>query len=204
MRRLARPVLALVGVAAVVLASGAAAAPGGPATLAYKDPAGDNRSLSKASDITSVSFSTAGAGKGKKYTPKSLVLTLSLAAPPTSDGTTVYAIESTLAGCGDFSVSYTPGASLLDSFNFAGCGGAGGATGDGTSFDGVPEVKGSSIVWTFSLKSLPGPVKVGSTFTDINAYTDLVDPVTGFIGTSSLIGAALYDAAPTDAAYKVG
>jgi hypothetical protein len=204
-RAVLRPALALAGAAAVVLASSAAAAPVSGKTLTFKDPAGDNVSPSAASDITGVTWTTTGTKVGKKFVAKNLVLTLSLAAPPTSDGTTVYAIDANRTGCGNFYVNYMPGANVLDSFNYADCGGdPSDPTGGGTSFDGVPEVKGNNIVWTLPLKSLPGEVKVGSTFTALNAFTDFVDPALSIVGTSSTIGVALYDTASTEAGYTVG
>ena len=204
MRRMFRPALLAAGLAGVVLASGASAATG-PTKLTFADPAGDNVSPSGASDITGVTFTTSGSGKGKAYTPKSLVLTLSLAKPPSSDGMVVYAIDMNLPGCGDVYVSYMPGANLLDSFNFASCGGDGSdPTGDGSSFDAVPEVKGSSIVWTIPFKTLPAPVKRGTQLTELNAYTDFVDPATSIVGPYSTVGVALYDTAETDSAYTVG
>jgi hypothetical protein len=198
--------LVVVATAAVCLAGAASAAPkGGPHTLTFTDPAGDNVSPSAGQDITGVTWTTAGTGKNKKYIAKSLVLTLTLAAPPTTDGTTLYGVDGDLAGCGDFYVNYMPGASLGDTFNYAACGGdPASPTGSGTAFDAAPEVKGNSIVWTLPLKSLPGDVKVGSSFSGLNALTDFVDPVTGIIGSYGAGGPALEDTATTDTPYTVG
>lgn len=200
--RVLRPALALAAAAAVVL-GGAASAAGGPNTLTFTDAAGDNISPSAASDITGVTWTTLSKTKGKKYVPTALVLTLKLAAPPATDST-VYAIDATLPGCGDFLLTYTPGATL-ESFNFAECGGDGSdPTGNGTSFDGAPEVVGNSVVWTLPLKSLPGDVKPGTTFTDLNAYTDFADPAIGLVSPSLITGTPLYDVASTDKTYVVG
>jgi hypothetical protein len=203
-RALLRPALALTGVVAVVLASAAAAAPAGPKTLSFKDAAGDNISPGAASDITGVTFTTTGTGKGKKYVAKNLVVQLALAAAPDSNGTTIYEVDTQLAGCGAFTMSYSPGARLIESSGFAECGGDGTPTGSGTLFDALPEVKGSTMTWTLPLKSLPGDVKVGSSFTKLYAYTDLVDPVTGLLGPAVIDNALAYDSAATDASYIVG
>jgi hypothetical protein len=203
--RLIRPALVLAAAVAVGVAGAASAGSVGPKTVTFSDPAGDNVSPGGGLDITGVTWTTAGAGKGKKYVAKSLVLTLTLAAPPTTDGTTLYGVDGSLAGCGDFYVNFMPGAQLGDTFNYANCGGdPASATGSGTSFDGAPEVKGNSIVWTLPLKSLPGDVKVGSSFSGLNALTDFVDPVTGIIGSYGAGGPALEDTATTDAAFVVG
>ena len=204
--RFVRPALVLAAAVAVGIAGAASAAPAAaPATVTFTDPAGDNVSPSGGQDITGVTWTTAGTGKNKKYVVKSLVLTLTLAAPPTTDGTTLYGIDAELAGCGDFYVNYMPGAQLGETFNYADCGGdPSDPTGSGTSFDAAPEVKGNSIIWTLPIKSLPGDVKVGSSFTGLNALTDFVDPVTGIFGSYGAGGPALEDTATTDKAFVVG
>jgi hypothetical protein len=200
--RVVRPVLVLAAAAAVGLA-GSASAAGGPNKLTFTDAAGDNVSPSSASDIISVTWTTRSKNKAKKYVPTALVLTLTLAAPPASDST-VYALDATLPGCGDFLLTYTPGATL-ESFNFAECGGDGSdPTGNGTSFEGAPEVVGNSVVWTLPFKSLPGDVKPGTTFSDLNAYTDFADPAVGLISPSLIAGTPLYDTAATDKPFVVG
>jgi hypothetical protein len=200
-----RPVLVVAATAAVALAGAASAAPGGPATVTFSDAAGDNVSPGAGQDITGVTWTTAGTGKGKKYAPKYLVLRLTLAAPPTTDGTTLYAVDGNLGGCGDFYVNYMPGANLGDTFNYADCGGdPSDPTGSGTAFDATPDVKGNVITWTLPLKSLPGDVKRGATFTGLNALTDFVDPVTGIVGSYGLGGPAVEDTASSDATYVVG
>ena len=200
MRR-ARSAVLLSAVAAVCLAGSVLAA--GPTSLAFSDPAGDNISPSAASDITGVSFTTSGSGKGKSYRPKSLVVTLKLGAPPTSDGTTVYAIDTTLVGCGAFYLNYMPGATVLDNFAHAECGSTSPTDTTG-SFVAVPEVKGSSLVWTIPMRSLPVKVGPGSVFTEIRGYTDFVDPALSIFGPASITGVPLYDTAETDKSYTVG
>ena len=154
--RLVRPALAVAAVLAVGMATSATGATAGPTTLTFADPAGDNTSPSAASDITGVTFTTTGSKVGKKYVPKALVITLALSAPPSDDGTTIYEVEFDQPGCGSVYVSVVPGSPVLDpSFNFADCGSEPDETGStGTAFDAVPEVKGSSLVWTISMKSL--------------------------------------------------
>jgi hypothetical protein len=204
--RLVRPALALAVVAAIAVAGSASAAPFAPKTLTFTDKAGDNVSPGAGQDITKVTWTTAGKGKGKKYAPKSLVITLTLAAPPTTDGSTVYGVDSQLPGCGEVYFQYMPGARLLDSFNYADCGGdpSDPTSGGGSSFDSVPDIQGNSIVWTVPFKAMPAEVKAGSVFEKLNAYTDFVDPATSIVGPYSLVGVALYDTAETATPYTVG
>ena len=194
----------LSAVAAVSLAGSALAA--GPNTLTIADAKGDNVSPGAASDITGVTFTTTGSGKGKKYTPKALVITMNLGAPPTSDGSTTYRVDWQVAGCGGVYVSYIPGSPVLaESFNYADCGSEPDELGDtGTVFDSVPEIRGSSLVWTTSLKSLPFKAPAGTSLTELVAFTDFIDPVLGVVGPQSLTEEPLYDVASTEKAYVVG
>ena len=204
MRR-SRLAVLLASVATVSLAGSALAA--GPNTLSFKDAPGDNVSPSAASDITGVTYTTAGSGKGKAYTAKSLVVTLALGAAPTSDGTTVYDVHFSVPGCGAYSMQYMPGAELIQVSGYAECGSEPDETGStGTLFDPSVEVKGNSIVYTVPLKTLPGKVAAGTTLTDLLAYTDFVEPATGLFGPAGLFGAdaAVYDKASTTSSYKVG
>jgi hypothetical protein len=191
--------------------AGAASAKSGPNILTFSDPAGDNVSPSSASDITGVTWTSTmknkahgnGVGRGK-YTPTALVVTLTLAAPPATDST-VYAVDANLPGCGDFLLTYQPGATL-ESFNYADCGGdpSDPTTQGSSTFDAAPDVVGSSIVWTLPFNSLPGGVKPGTTFTDLNAYTDFTDPALGLVSPSLIAGTPIYDTAKTDKTFVVG
>jgi hypothetical protein len=71
-------------------------------------------------------------------------------------------------------------------------------------FDAVPEVVGSKLVWTLPFKAMITPVKAGSTFTDLSAYTDFRDPALSIFGPSSMGAPPLYDTASTDKSYVVG
>lgn len=204
MLRFARPALAIAGALTVCVVSAASAAPAGPTRLVFADKAGDSLPPQASTDITKVSFATTGKGIGKKYAPKYLVVELTLSGPPSSTGTTLYEVDTELTGCGSFSMSYSPGAKLIESSGYASCGGDGSPTGSGTLFDALPEVKGSTLIWTFALKALPGNVRRGSTFTALSAHTALVDPVTGLLGPAAIDPALSYDNASTDATYTVG
>jgi hypothetical protein len=202
-RVLVRPVLALVGVLGIGLATAASAA--GPSALTFSDPKGDNVSPGAGQDITGVTITTTGTGTGKKYVAKDLVITLSLAAAPTTDGTTIYQVAFNQPGCGNVYVSVVPGSVVLDpSYNSADCGSAPDATGStSTSFAAAPEVKGSSFVWTIPMKSFPAPITPGMTLSGVNAFTDFIDPAFGSFGPGAFTG-PLYDTATTDTSYKVG
>jgi len=204
--RVLRPTLVLAAAFALGLGGAAQAGTGGPSTLTFADKAGDNTSPSKAQDITGVTFTTTGKVARKKYVPTSLVITVTLSAPPSADGTTIYEVAFDQPGCGNVYLSVVPGSAVLDpSYNSADCGSAPDATtgSTSTSFAAEPETRGSSLVWTVPLSSLPAPAKVGTKFTALNAFTDLVDPVFGIFG-PGLVTGPLYDTAATDTSYPVG
>ena len=203
MRRFVRPAVALSGLALAVAATGAHAATPAP-SLTYKDPAGDSTSVTGSADILSVTYGTSGTGKGKKYVAKNLVVTMALAAPPTSDGTTLYEVEATLPGCGYFTMSYIPGAKLGGVNGYAQCGSEPDETGStGTLFGFATEVVGKTLIYRLPFKGLPGGLRVDDELYALNAKTDVVDPVFGLFGPST-VGQAFYDSAKTALSYTVG
>ena len=196
--RLRRPALVLAAVASFSLAGTAFAA--GPRSVTFADPAKDNVSPTASGDITGVTFSTTGPGKGKGYTPKSLVVTLSLGAAPSADAQ--YQVGWTIDGC-EYYMQYAPGARLSPDFAYADCGSEPDATGDaGTSFGFQPQLKGSSLVFKAVIKDLPNKVKLGATLSSLNAWADAVEP-TGLYGPASFTG-PLYDTAKTTKDYTLG
>ncbi len=198
-----RAALVATAAAAVLLGSSASAAAPAP-SLTYQDPAGDSASVTGSADILAVSYSTSGTGKGKAYVAKNLVVTMTLGAPPTSDGTTLYEVEATLPGCGSFSMSYIPGARLGGVNGFAQCGSEPDETGStGTLFGFSAVVSGKTLTYRLPFKDLPGKLRVGDELYLLNAKTDLVEPVFGLIGPGT-IGLPLYDTAKTSKFYTVG
>ena len=206
--RLARFALATAGLATAGLAlSSSAATPVGPKTLSYTDATGDSLGAVASNDITKVTFTTTGTttkvGKKTTYTPKNLVVSLTLAAAPGSTPGLDYEVDGDLPGCGSTNFTYTPGAQVQGGL-FTECGSEPDATTGSTStlYDAPPTVNGSTITWTFSLKGLSPEFKAGAVFSGITAFTVQNDPVFGIVG-PGLVGGE-YDTASTDSTYKIG
>lgn len=195
-----RPAVLLAAVASLLLGGAAMAA--GPQSVTFTDPAKDNVSPTASGDITAVTFSTTGLGKGRAYTAKNLVVTLRLGAAPGSDGTTQYQVGWSIDGC-EYYMQFAPGARVSPDFGYADCGSEPDATGDaGTSFGFLAQPKGNTLEFKVAIKELPNKVKLGTTFADLNAWADFVEPA-GFFGPASF-GKPLYDVADTTKTYRLG
>ena len=210
--RVVRPALLLTVAAAVALASGASAAPTpGPRSLTFADPAGD-AVASTAYDITAVTATTTGVvtktGKGKSkgnavYTPKALVLSMTLAEAPSSTPGTLYEIDVETSACGTLMAYFTPGAD--GSGALVGCGSEPDETGStATTFDVLPTVTGKTITWTLPFSMLPAEMKPGSSLSTFAAYATQADPAVGVVGPYLFTSELNFDNATSDAVYKVG
>lgn len=200
MRRIVRPAVLLAAASLVIVAAGAGAT-SSTKSLSFKDPVGDTPTGT--ADIVSVKLSTTGTGVGKKYVPKVLVLTMTLAATATKDGTTEYSVGGMLSDCGRFYMNYVPGTRLGGTFAYADCGSAPDETGStGTSFDVAPTADGKTVTFRATLKAIPGKVSPGAELSQLWATTDLVEPATGIFGVG-ILGTPFYDEAKTTAEYVV-
>jgi hypothetical protein len=223
MPRLLVTALAAAAVLATPALSGAAAPAPAPQIV---DPSGDAVGSQAALDIVSVKFGTTGTTsvvkKGKKkitvYTPTKLVVTETLAAPPSTTQSVRYRIQADIDGCGSFDLFYVNAATGPDGSLFLSCpdGGAD-PTAGGTLITTTPKIAGNVLTWDFSLKALPTEIKVGSVVSGFKAYTDVADPVLGLFGTgdgaSALLNMpvddpsnakAVADAASGTAVWKIG
>lgn len=171
----------LVTPAAALLALGALA-PGLLPSAAAKelppqiaDAKGDATGGQAGTDVVSVRYSTTGTGTGKKYVPKKLIVTLTLAAPPMSQGVTNYTVKSDTDACGVIEFRYAPGTVL------------GGLIGDTTATYGScnidddstaffsAKVKGNDVTFETSLKALD--MDRGTEFSDFVVAVDPGEPV---------------------------
>ena len=167
------------------------------------DPKGDALGAQAAYDIVSTTFSTIGTGSGKAYKATKLNVVLTLAAPPSKQAGSTYGVDATVAGCGYFNLSYTPGATLGEGSVFTECGTPADETGSTATLISLsPKVKGNTITWSMSVKSLPKPIKQGAVFSDLVAHASINEPVFGIIG-PGVFGANIDDAAGTKS-WKLG
>jgi hypothetical protein len=199
----------VVAAAAMLALTLPASAATGPSTLVLADPTGD-APPGLHGDITKLTYTTTGRTVTKKvgrkvtkvYTPTTLLITLTTADPIDTSGTTMYEIDSDLAGCANsFNLWFTPGVAGSEG---GGCSNGSGLTSPAEGLDGPPTVAGSSLTFALSFKALPGVLKAGATISGIDAYTGVVEPVTGIVGPYLLDPALGNDELTTDTAYKIG
>lgn len=194
--------LLLIGTCAGIALAPTSSAASKPAQLVVPDPAGD-AVTGAPFDITSITLTTAGKTEGRTYTPKTFVVTLSLAAPPSTQAGATYGVDVELAGCGYANFSYTPDAALGEGSIFTECGSPEDETGStATLYSTPPKVKGNVITWSISVKT-PG-FKPGTAVSAINGFTTFNEPVFGILGPTAVEKALAFDLAETDKTYVIG
>lgn len=195
--------LVLTSVTAVALATAAHAAPTTKPQVV--DPKGDSLGAQPGTDIVSVLYTTAGRGSGKTYVPRQLVVTLTLAGPVATNAGLTFEVEATTDTCDDVTFTFEPGTPYGDVVGVNGWADWGSCT--TAAADGGVElitanVKGDSIVWTFSLKSTP--LELGTELTDFRARVDPSNPVVPLPSSSTGTELGLIDSATGDGTWKVG
>jgi hypothetical protein len=168
--------LALAPLVAVALATTAHAGP--TRTPQIKDPAGDANGGQAGTDITSVLFSTAGKGSGKRYAPKMFTVTMTLAGPPLAGPGLTYEVHATTSTCGDIDFTYEPGTpyeNVTGANGWAEWGSCDNQAGDSNIELLTVTVDGNKLVWEFGYKAIG--LKVGTVFSDMKAFVDPSNPV---------------------------
>lgn len=204
-RTAARLSLAAAGLAVVSLVGSASASATGPSTLSVDDKKGDAVSQQAGDDLTNLKVTTLGTTVTKKvgkktvksYTPKALVVTVTLAGPVDALPVALLEVDAVTSACGNLHLYYDP--QHIADGNSVQCGKPG-LTGTPSTFDGTaPTVAGSTVQW---IVSLPAEMKVGTSVTSFEAYSFVGDPFTG-TGTASLGSAGDTDVITSDAVYKL-
>ena len=195
--------LLLIGTCAGIALAPMSSAASKPSALVVPDPAGDAIAAGAAFDITQVALTTAGKTEARVYTPKTFVVTLTLAQPPSTQAGSTYGVDVELAGCGYANFSYTPDATLGEGSIFTECGSPEDETGStATLYSTPPKVKGNVITWSISVKT-PG-FKPGTTVSGIHGFTTYNEPVFGILGPTAIDKALAFDLAETDKTYVIG
>lgn len=204
-----RRLLALVTVAAAV----ATATPASAKPYTYADAKGDSPA-GAALDIVGVTYSTEGVTSVRKvgrktvktYEPTRLVATLTLAGAPMQQPGIRYQVSSTVSECGAMTFTYAPAvgdAALSTSDMSLGCGGPAGAAGGNTLFlDPKFTIKGSKLIWSVPLKTLPKVARVGALHYGMTAGVDLVEPLLATLGPGDF-GKDVFDIATSDGDWEV-
>jgi len=189
-------------------------APAQAKPFTYTDPKGDvpaNAGL----DIVGVTYATEGTTSVRKvgrktvktYQPLKLVVTMTLAGAPVEQAGIRYRVEAQVAECGPMTFSYAPALSeaALDATSqlVVGCGGSSDVTGgDSVFLDPKFSVKGSSLVWSIPLKTLPKPARAGGLLYGLASSVDVVEPVLGALGPDD-VGSEVLDTARSDADWDI-
>lgn len=182
------------------------AAPGSAAPTKVpqvEDPAGDAVPPEPGLDIRSVLWTTTGKGSGKAYSPKSLVVTMTLDGPVRTDPGVTYEVEAATDTCGDVLFTMEPGTpyeSLTGLNGWADWGEC--VVGDSSVELLTVKTKGSSIIWTYSIKA--SPLEVGTVFTDFRARVDPSNPVVPFPSSTTGTELGLIDAGTGDGEWVLG
>jgi len=193
---------------AVPLVLGALALPGHAAAPAPQiiDAAGDARGAQGSMDIVSGQFTTTGTGKGKAYKPTKFVVTLTLAAPPSSGPGLTYEIGAATSSCGDVVFTYEPGTpySALAGVNgWADWGDC--PIRDDSPYELLtPKVTGNTITWSFGMKQLGKGMKVGTVFSKFEARVDPSNPVVPFPSNTTGTALGLIDIGTGAGTWKLG
>lgn len=198
-RRLALVVLPVV-LAALALPGHAATAP------QIADAAGDSLGAQGSMDIVSGLFTTTGTGKGKGYKPSKLVISLTLSAPPSAGPGLTYEIGASTSTCGDVVFTYEPGTpySAVAGVNGWADWGDCPLDADGSVELLTPKVTGSTITWSFGLKSVGKGMKVGTVFSGFVARVDPSNPVVPFPSNATGTELGLIDAGTGAGSWTLG
>lgn len=201
---LVRLALAAAGVSVLGVAVQANAAVPSPTKLVITDPAGDALGSQGPYDITNVSISTTGNKVGKTYTAKTLVVSMTVVGGFSKYPGATYEVDVDVSGCGYANFTYTPGSALGEGGLFTECGSPEDETGStATLYSTPPEVKGSTVTWTFPFSALSSEFKAKKlTISEVSAFTTQNEPVFGIVG-PGIVGLNVDDAT-TDKSYKIG
>jgi hypothetical protein len=195
--------LALAPLAGLALAATPSSA--APTTVPQlKDAAGDAVGAQAGTDVVSVLYTTSGNGSGKAYEPKQLVVTMTLAGPVATNPGLTYEVAATTSSCGVVTFTMEPGTPYETVTGLNGWADWGDCIPKGTESNVAllpVKVKGSTITWTFGIKS--SPVPVGTVFKDFVARVDPSNPVVPFPSSVTGTELGLIDAGAAPGPWKL-
>ena len=193
-------------VLAPLLGLALAATPGSAAPTKVpqiRDATGDAVAPSAAYDVVSVLWTTTGKGSGKAYVPKALEVTMTLAAPPSTDPGVTYEVEAATNTCGDVMFTMEPGTPYESVTGLNGWADWGDCVvGDSAVELLTVKTKGNSIIWSYGLKA--SPLELTTVFSDFRARVDPSNPVVPFPSNTTGTELGLFDAATGTGTWKVG
>lgn len=146
----------------------------------------------------SVSYATKGTGSGRRYVPKELVVTLTLAGDVSRQPGIGFAVTASSSACSYLRIEYANGARRSSPATWRTfCGQPG--TNDLYTIAGTGSVvSGRTIVVTVPLRALPPDFRAGTTFEAFTASAELRDPL------DATTSVTMLDEAGTSGRWKLG
>lgn len=130
-------------------------------------------------DITKVTFDTVKAKVAGKLVANAIKITISMAEPPSTTPTSSYGITGVHTVCGNLRLQIYYGESGPTTYgDLAACGTNTDPTATNPeqfAIDFSPKIEGKDLVLQIPLKTLPKEFKVGTSVTDITAYTSTAE-----------------------------
>lgn len=145
--------------------------------VTYENDEGDALDGRASMDILSVTYDVRQMNRGG---PPSLVVEMTLAAPPESELAT-YGAEGDAGSC-FIDVSFRPGTLWSAALGFSGSQFFVGCDGDNQLIDAKTLVKDNVITWSLSLDSLPKPAREAGELINLYSFTQTSEPVFGIFG----------------------
>ena len=208
LHRMRRSLLVLMSVAALT----ALALPAEAKPYTYSDP--KDMPANAGLDIVGVTYSTEGVINVRKvrgrtvrtYQPTRLFATMTTAGAPVDEPGVKYIVEAQAESCGAVVFTYSP-AAAADVVGAAqlrvACGGPPGTAGGNTLFlDPQFAIKGSKLIWSVPLKSLPKNVRAGGLLYGFKAHVDVTDPALALWGFETF-GDGVLDKAADDGDWEI-
>jgi hypothetical protein len=201
-----RPALLLLPLLALAPATPSHAAAPKPQVV---DPKGDAVGAQPGTDLVSVLYATTGTGTGRRYVPKKLLVTMTMAGDVVTEPGLTYEIQAETVPCGTVTFTAEQGSPYSSVTGVNGWADWGtctvpGSDGAPTSVELLPvEVSGKTLQWKFSLKLIPKELKVGTTFTDFEARVDPTNPVIPFPSNATGTTLGLIDKATAPGPWKL-
>ena len=183
----------------------AVASPGHAAPFDYRDLKDDALLPEPGLDIVLVKYETTGAGAGRRYVPKNLVVTVTAAGPIVRAAGVTYVMTAETSTCGELKLQYSDGtakavATGFPATAFAECG----TDASASVLDPVAKVNGATLTLTLPLAALPPELVRGTKLTEFRTTTEVRDPVVAGLPWASHTDFFILPPAAVDSAYSGG
>ncbi|HEX8004093.1 MAG TPA: hypothetical protein VF519_15500 [Mycobacteriales bacterium] len=199
-----RRAILLAGLVAATAATSATPSTAAAPKPQISDPKGDAIGAQPGADLVSVTYATTGVGSGRRYVPKKLVVTMTMAGDVITQPGLTYEVEAMTSACDlvTFSAQQgSPYSSVTGVNGWAEWGSCAGAGGDIELI--TVKAAGNTLTWSFPLKMIPKDLTVGTTFSDFAARIDPTNPAIPFPSSQTRTKLGLVDAGAGDVTWTL-